>query len=159
MTKYFIDYQKAKAQAEKEGLRECEYGDYDEKIRYCCWNKSGDRDDEVDIECYYTSVNGRPAWLAEWVREVIGVRDIEGEFNSWRDVESWASARGFENIVARMRLNNECWQSSGEFGRSQVAICDAIRFAENEDAREKVAQEIEDALASDEILKVSEFYA
>lgn len=149
MTRYFIDYQKAKAQAEKEGLRECEYGDYNKEVCYCCWNKSGDRDDEVDIECYYTSPTERPDWLADWVRETIGVRKIEGEFNSWRDIMEWADEKGFKNLAERMELNNTCWSSSGEFGRSQVAICDAIRHAGTEEEREEVARLMEQELASD----------
>lgn len=51
--KYYINYYKAKAEARKHGLVECDYGDLGDKISYCCWNKSGNRDDEAEIECYY----------------------------------------------------------------------------------------------------------
>lgn len=75
------------------------------------------------------------------------------EFKSWRDIMAWAEERGFKNIVKRMEMNNKYWQSSGEFGRSQVAICDALRFAEDEDERVEIAERMEQELASDEILK------
>jgi len=48
-------------------------------------------------------------------------------------------------MAARMDLNNDGWWSSGEFGRNQVAICDAMRFAKSEKDRHKIAQEIDDA--------------
>lgn len=51
-------------------------------------------------------------------------------WKSWRDIKEWAEAEGYKHLAARMQLNNDCWQSSGEFGRSQVAICDALRFCE-----------------------------
>ena len=76
------------------------------------------------------------------------------EFTSWRDILEWAKEHGYNKIVARMELNNRCWNSSGEFGRSQVAICDALRFAESEDEREEVADEIESELATDEVLEI-----
>lgn len=74
------------------------------------------------------------------------------EFKNWRDIRNWAERNGFENIVRRMELNNACWNSSGEFGRSQVAICDAIRFADEEE-RLAVAEEIETELAEDIVLQ------
>ena len=63
-TKYFNDYEKAKAYAEKHGLRECEYGDTgymqgDEPLSYVAYNKSGDRFDEWEVECYY-------GWTRNW---------------------------------------------------------------------------------------------
>ena len=54
------------------------------------------------------------------------------EFKTWRDIKEW-----FEK---RMQLNNDCWWSSGEFGRSQVYICDSMRFAESEEERHEVAK-------------------
>ena len=51
-------------------------------------------------------------------------------WKSWRDIKEWAEAEGYKHLAARMQLNNDCWKSSGEFGRSQVAICDALRFCE-----------------------------
>lgn len=71
------------------------------------------------------------------------------EFKSWRDIAEWADKHGYKNMAERLRVNNKCWLSSGEFGRSQVAICDAIRFAETEDEREERAREIEKACAED----------
>ncbi len=75
------------------------------------------------------------------------------EFKSWRDIMAWAEERGFKNIVKRMEMNNKYWNSCGEFGRSQVAICDALRFAEDEDERVEIAERMERELASDEILE------
>ena len=43
-------------------------------------------------------------------------------------------------MARRMQLNNDCWNSSGEFGRSQVYICDSMRFAESEEERHEVAK-------------------
>lgn len=73
----------------------------------------------------------------------------ELNFKNWRDIRDWAEEHGYKNIVKRMELNNECWISSGEFGRSQVAICDAIRYAQD---IEEVADVIEQELESDEVL-------
>ena len=75
------------------------------------------------------------------------------EFKSWRDIMAWAEERGFKNIVKRMEMNNKYWNSCGEFGRSQVAICDALRFAEDEDERVEIAERMEQELADDEILE------
>ena len=62
------------------------------------------------------------------------------EFKNWHDIQDWAKENGFKNIVKRMQINNDCWNSCGEFGRSQVAICDAMRYAETEEERHEVAQ-------------------
>ena len=71
------------------------------------------------------------------------------DFKSWRDIRDWADRGGYKRMVKRMDINNACWNSSGEFGRSQVAICDAMRFAKSEEDREKVADEIEESLKGD----------
>lgn len=71
------------------------------------------------------------------------------EFKNWREIKEWAVEHGFERMARRMQINNDCWMSSGEFGRSQVAICDAMRFAEDEDARVETAEEIEASLEGD----------
>lgn len=42
-----------------------------------------------------------------------------------------------------MSLNSQCWNSSGEFGRSQVEICDNIRFAPTEEIAENIAQQMD----------------
>ena len=71
------------------------------------------------------------------------------EFKSWKDIRDWADKHGFKNIVKRMNINNDCWSSSGEFGRSQVNICDSIRFAKDEEERINIATEIEAVLEKD----------
>lgn len=52
-------------------------------------------------------------------------------------------------MARRMQLNNDCWMSSGEFGRSQVAICDAMRFADTEEERHNIAKQIEAECSTD----------
>ena len=47
-------------------------------------------------------------------------------------------------MAKRMQLNNDCWNSSGEFGRNQVQICDAMRFADSEEDRLEIAKQIDD---------------
>ena len=71
------------------------------------------------------------------------------EFKNWREIMEWADAHGYKNMAERMELNNTYWNSCGEFGRSQVAICDAMRNAETEEERKEVAQAIEQELTSD----------
>lgn len=71
------------------------------------------------------------------------------EFKNWHDIQDWAEENGFKNIVKRMQINNDYWMSSGEFGRSQVQICDALRFADTEDERLMIAEQIEEDLESD----------
>ena len=65
------------------------------------------------------------------------------EFKSWRDIKEWCEEHGHKGLARRLQLNNDCWNSSGEFGRSQVAICDAMRFAESEEEREEIATAFE----------------
>ena len=65
------------------------------------------------------------------------------KFKSWREIRDWAKQHGFNNMAKRMDLNNECWESSGEFGRNQVLICDAMRFAEDEEERMLIAEEFD----------------
>lgn len=69
------------------------------------------------------------------------------DFKGWRDIRDWAEEKGLKNLVARMELNNRCWNSSGEFGRSQVAICDAIRKAKTEAEALEIAKEFNDQTA------------
>lgn len=71
------------------------------------------------------------------------------DFKSWRDIRDWADRGEYKRMVKRMDINNACWNSSGEFGRSQVAICDAMRFAKSEEERIEVAEEIEESLKED----------
>ena len=56
----------------------------------------------------------------------------EKKWKTWRDIREWLGDAGYENVVKRMDLNNSCWNSSGEFGRCQVAICDSLRGASDE---------------------------
>ena len=65
------------------------------------------------------------------------------KFKSWKEIRDWAEEHGFNNMAKRMDLNNKCWKSSGEFGRNQVLICDAMRFAEDEEERMLIAEEID----------------
>lgn len=48
------------------------------------------------------------------------------KFTNWHEIKEWFEERGYYLTAERMQLNNDCWMSSGEFGRSQVAICDAM---------------------------------
>jgi hypothetical protein len=72
------------------------------------------------------------------------------EFKSWHDIQDWCKEHGFDKLAKRMQLNNDCWMSSGEFGRDQVYICDNLRFCEVED-REAVAQALQDG---DELIEL-----
>ena len=67
-------------------------------------------------------------------------------FKSWRDIRNWAGKKGFTHLVARMDLNDRCWNSSGEFGRSQVEICDTIRHSETEDDAIDAAQQMDEQM-------------
>lgn len=71
------------------------------------------------------------------------------EFKNWHEIQDWARKNGFKNIVKRMQINNDCWNSSGEFGRSQVEICDSLRFCKSEEERLEVAEQIEEGLNHD----------
>lgn len=71
------------------------------------------------------------------------------EFKNWHEIQDWAKENGFKNIVKRMQINNDCWMSSGEFGRSQVQICDSLRFCKSEEERLVVAKDIEEGLNHD----------
>lgn len=64
-------------------------------------------------------------------------------FKTWRDIKKWAHDHGLKNLVARMDLNNNCWNSSGEFGRNQVLICDSIRLAETEEEAIEIATQLD----------------
>lgn len=81
--------------------------------------------------------------------------DMKGEdfnFENWREIRDWAEEHGYKKIAKRLELNNKYWNSCGEFGRSQVAICDAIRYAQD---IEEVADVIEQELESDEVLALA----
>ena len=57
----YSNYYTAKERAEELGLKEAEYGDvYNSDIAYCYWNKSGNRNDDEEVICYYFFENGKP---------------------------------------------------------------------------------------------------
>ena len=50
----YSNYYNAKKRAEELGLKEAEYGDvYGKDMAYCFWNKSGNRNDDEEVICYY----------------------------------------------------------------------------------------------------------
>lgn len=73
------------------------------------------------------------------------------EFKNWRDILKWCEDNGFDKLAKRMRLNNQCWNSSGEFGRSQVYICDSLRFADSEEERLEIAERLQN---EDELIEI-----
>ena len=73
------------------------------------------------------------------------------EFKNWRDIKEWFEEHGYNELARRMQINNDCWWSSGEFGRSQVAICDSMRFAESEEERHEVAKAL---MGEDELIEL-----
>lgn len=81
MTAYFTNYYKAKQYAKQHGLKENVYGDWDDKVSYCGWNRTGDMNDECEVECYYVFDGRYPEietsdWLDDWVKNTIGVETI-----------------------------------------------------------------------------------
>lgn len=77
------------------------------------------------------------------------------QFKTWLDIHEWCKQHGFKRVARRLEINNMLWQSSGEFGRSQVAICDAIRACEHEETALVVAEDIDKSLATDFMLAVN----
>ena len=73
------------------------------------------------------------------------------EFKSWRDIKEWFEQNGYPVLAKRMQMKNECWWSWGEFGRSQVAICDAMRYAQTEEERHEVVQSL---IYEDELIRL-----
>lgn len=73
------------------------------------------------------------------------------EFKNWRDIKEWFEQNGYEVMAKRMQMNNDCWNSSGEFGRSQVMICDSMRFAESEEERHEVTKAL---MGEDELIEL-----
>ena len=69
-------------------------------------------------------------------------------FKDWKEIRDWAKDNGWTNLAARMQLNNDAWNSSGEFGRSQVEICDSIRFAETEEQQRNIAEQLNEQCSS-----------
>lgn len=75
------------------------------------------------------------------------------KFENWREIKEWAESNGFERLARRLQINNDCWSSCGEFGRSQVYLCDNMRYAESESERLEVAERLERELADDIVLE------
>lgn len=65
------------------------------------------------------------------------------ELKDWHDIKEWAEQNGFRHLANRLQFN------TGEFGRSQVAICDALRIAKTEEERLETAEFIEKELSED----------
>ena len=81
-------------------------------------------------------------------------RQVMKEFENWREIKAWAVDNGFDKLAKRLQLNNDCWASSGEFGRSQVYLCDSLRACESEAERLEVGEQLEAELSEDELLKI-----
>lgn len=76
------------------------------------------------------------------------------KFENWREIKGWAERNGFVRLAKRLQVNNDCWWSSGEFGRSQAYLCDSMRYAESEQERLAVAEQLEKELAGDIVLEL-----
>ena len=81
MTVYFTNYYKAKEYAKTHNLIECVYGDWDKKVSYCGWNRTGNRNDGCEVEAYYHFNGSKPEqdeseWLDDWAKTNIGVETI-----------------------------------------------------------------------------------
>lgn len=68
-------------------------------------------------------------------------------WKNWKEIKAWAEKQGFKNLAKRMQLNNDCWMSSGEFGRSQTEICDNLRYASDESEALEIAEAYDKACA------------
>lgn len=68
-------------------------------------------------------------------------------WKTWKDILKWVEKKGYKKLAERMRLNNACWMSSGEFGKSQVEICDSLRYAQDEDEALEIASELNEAMS------------
>lgn len=73
------------------------------------------------------------------------------EFKNWKDIRDWMDENGYITVAYRMGLNDAFWNCSGEFGRSQVYICDSMRFCETEEERHDTALKLEYEYNSDEL--------
>lgn len=76
--KVFSDYDKAKEYAEANGYKESEYGDFDNEYSYCYWNKSGDRNQDEEVACFYKFVDGKPVALDDKDIEILNKREELG---------------------------------------------------------------------------------
>ena len=71
------------------------------------------------------------------------------EWKTWRDILAWVKENNYKNIAKKMETNNAYWNSCGEFGRSQVTICDSLRFASDDAELYDIADAMEQELADD----------
>ena len=76
--KVFSDYDKAKEYAEANDYKESEYGDFDNEYSYCYWNKSGDRNQDEEVACFYKFVDGKPVALDNKDIEILNKREELG---------------------------------------------------------------------------------
>ena len=73
------------------------------------------------------------------------------EFKNWRDIQEYFKENGYQLLVDRMEMNNAFWNSCGEFGRSQVYICDSMRFCRTGEERQQTAFELNEYYNHDEL--------
>ena len=76
------------------------------------------------------------------------------EFKNWKDIRVWFETHGYKLLSDRMVLNDAFWNCSGEFGRSQVYICDSMRYCETEEEREEVAKALAVEYSGDELHEI-----
>lgn len=84
--KCFRDYYKAKKVAEEAGLKESEYGDA-YGISYCCWNTSGDRNEDEEVVAWYAFDGRKPRPLTDEEAEKYE-RKLEVKFDDFDIDES-----------------------------------------------------------------------
>ena len=87
--KVFYDFEQAKKEAERLGLKESEYGDkWGTKYSYCLWNKTGNKDDNEEIYAIYTFENGKPRALTDAEIEDVNTKfdlDLEPKNESLKE--------------------------------------------------------------------------
>lgn len=76
-------------------------------------------------------------------------------WRSWRDILAFVEELGCKALAKRMRINNKCWESSGEFGRSQVEICNTILACRTREEAEDVVRDMEEAMAEDIVVQLA----
>lgn len=97
--KVFYDFEQAKKEAERLGLKESEYGDkWGTKYSYCLWNKTGNRDDNEEIYAIYTFENGKPRALTDREIEDVNIKfdlDLEPKNESLKEGLSQEQQKDF----------------------------------------------------------------